>query len=132
MTERVIQLEAAHIGNIFGEFDSNLKLIENRPQVVSGKNKKPVSEYHTSVSRDFKPEIDLRGMNGEEAWLATDKYLDEANVAGIHSVTVIHGKGTGALRAAIWSHLKNDKRVTSFRAGAYGEGDYGVTVIELK
>ena len=61
-----------------------------------------------------------------------DKYLDEAQVASIHSVTIIHGKGTGALRAAIWNHLKKDSRVVSHRAGVYGEGDYGVTVVELK
>ncbi len=111
---------------------SNLKLIENRPQVVSGKNKKPVSEYHTSVSRDFKPEIDLRGMNGEEAWLATDKYLDEAQMLGFKSVHLIHGKGTGALKVALWNFLKTDKRIKSYRIGQYGEGDGGVTVVELK
>ena len=61
-----------------------------------------------------------------------DKYLDEAQVASIHSVTIIHGKGTGALRAAIWNNLKKDSRVSAFRAGVYGEGDYGVTVVELK
>ena len=61
-----------------------------------------------------------------------DKYLDEAKIASVRSVTVIHGKGTGALRQAIWIALKKDSRVASFRAGQYGEGDYGVTVVELK
>ena len=70
-------------------------------------------------------------MTGEEAWFVVDKYLDEANVAGIRSVTIIHGKGTGALRAALWNRFKSDSRVKSYRAGAYGEGDYGVTVLEL-
>ena len=71
-------------------------------------------------------------MIGDDAVFTVDKYLDEALVAGIYSVTVIHGKGTGALRSALWNYLKKDKRVASYRAGQYGEGDYGVTVIELK
>jgi len=96
------------------------------------RDRKNQRQYRTLVSREFKPEIDVRGQNGEDAWFMVDKYLDEANVAHIHSVTIIHGKGTGALRAAIWAYLKKDSRVASFRAGAYGEGDYGVTVVELK
>ena len=111
---------------------SNLRLIENKPKVISGKEKKPASEYHASVSHDFKPEIDLRGMNGEEAWLAVDKYFDEAQLLGIKSVHLIHGKGTGALKAALWKFLKADKRIKSFRIGQYGEGDGGVTVVELR
>ena len=70
-------------------------------------------------------------MIGDEAWFVVDRYIDDAIVAGVHSATVIHGKGTGALRNALWNKFKNDKRVKSFRAGAYGEGDYGVTVLEL-
>ncbi len=52
-------------------------------------------------------------------------------MAGVHQATIIHGKGTGALRNALQNQFKHDKRVKSFRAGAYGEGDYGVTVVEL-
>ena len=74
----------------------------------------------------------MRGKIGEEAWLDVDKYLDDAQMASVKSVTVIHGKGTGALRNHLWKMLKGDKRVKSFRAGQYGEGDYGVTVIDLK
>ena len=96
------------------------------------RDRKNQKQYKAMVSRTFKPELDVRGQIGDDAWFMVDKYLDEAAVAGIHSVTIIHGKGTGALRAAIWGHLKTDSRVNSFRAGAYGEGDYGVTVIELK
>ena len=96
------------------------------------RDRKNQKQYKAMVSRTFKPELDVRGQIGDDAWFMVDKYLDEAAVAGIHSVTIIHGKGTGALRAAIWGHLKTDSRVSSFRAGAYGEGDYGVTVVELK
>ncbi len=84
------------------------------------------------VSHDFKGEIHLRGMTGDEAWSAVDKYLDEALLAGFYTVRLVHGKGTGALKAALWRYLKTDKRVKSYRIGQFGEGDGGVTVVELK
>jgi len=111
----------------------NLRLIESEPTVgAPGEKAKPARDYHVSVSRDFKDEIDLRGMTGDEAWLAVDKYFDTAAVAGFHAVRLIHGKGTGALRTALWDRLKHDRRVASFRIGRYGEGDGGVTMVELK
>jgi DNA mismatch repair protein MutS2 len=111
----------------------NLKLVENKPTVVTDSGKKKVaSSYRTQISHDFKPEIDLRGMTGEEAWAKVDKYLDEAQMHGIATVTLVHGKGTGALKAALWQLLKGDKRLSSFRLGRYGEGDGGVTIVELK
>ncbi len=112
---------------------ANLKLIEEET-TVTGKDKikQKASDYKVKVSRDFKSEIDLRGMTGDEAWLAVDKYLDEATVAGIRSVHLIHGKGTGALKNALWKFLRGDRRIASFRIGQYGEGDGGVTVVELK
>ena len=61
-----------------------------------------------------------------------DSYIDSANLASVKTVTVLHGKGTGALRKALWGYFKSDPRIASFRAGEYGEGDYGVTVLELK
>ena len=111
---------------------SNLQLIEEKPQFISGKQKKPASDFHAKVNRDFRDEIDLRGMLGDEGWQAVDKYLDEALIANFGRVRLIHGKGTGALKNALWQHLKHDRRVASFRLGAYGEGDGGVTVVELK
>ena len=111
---------------------SNLQLIEEKPQIISGKQKKAVSDFHAKVNRDFRDEIDLRGMLGDEGWMAVDKYLDEALVANFGRVRLIHGKGTGALKNALWQHLKHDRRVASFRLGAYGEGDGGVTIVELK
>ncbi len=112
----------------------NLKLMDDVITVTdaSGK-KKTVSEYrHTAVSRACSDEIDLRGMTGDEAWYAVDKYLDSVVMAGLRSVRLIHGKGTGALRDAIWRMLKGDSRIASFRIGKYGEGDGGVTVVEMK
>ena len=111
---------------------SNLQLIEEKPQIISGKQKKPASEFHAKVNRDFRDEIDLRGMLGDEAWQAVDKYLDEVVIANFGRVRLIHGKGTGALKNALWQHLKHDRRVKTFRIAAYGEGDGGVTVVELK
>ena len=84
------------------------------------------------MSAAFKPELDVRGMIGEDAVFMVDKYLDDAHIAGIKSVTIIHGKGTGALRQAIWTALKKDSRVSSYRAGQYGEGGAGVTIVTLK
>lgn len=111
---------------------SNLQLIVEKPQVISGKKSKPASDFHAKVNRDFRDEIDLRGLLGDEAWLAVDKYLDEAVLANFGRVRLIHGKGTGALKNALWQHLKTDRRIESFRLGKYGEGDGGVTVVELK
>ena len=88
--------------------------------------------YVNNRWRDFSPEIDLRGKNGDEAWFLVDKYFDDAQVSGISTVRLIHGKGTGALKAALWRFLKTDGRVASFRIGQFGEGDGGVTVVELK
>ena len=96
-----------------------------KPKASEGKVKK-------SIVSTFKPEVDVRGMIGDDAWFVVDKYLDDAILAGIGTVRIIHGKGTGALRAALWRFFKSDKRIKSYRHGEYGEGDAGVTVIELK
>ena len=96
-----------------------------KPKVSEGKVKK-------SIVSTFKPEVDVRGMIGDDAWFVVDKYLDDAVLAGIGTVRIIHGKGTGALRAALWKYFKSDKRIKSYRHGEYGEGDAGVTVIEFK
>jgi DNA mismatch repair protein MutS2 len=110
----------------------DLKLKENEPTVISGDKKVKTSTYTVSRSSSFKDEIDLRGMTGDEAWLAVDKYFDEAMLAGFKKVRLIHGKGTGALKTALWKFLKGDKRISTFRIGQWGEGDGGVTVVELK
>ena len=107
----------------------NLRLTETKKAPAK---KKTGAISKTLAQNTFKAEIDLRGMTGDEAWFAVDKYIDDAVLAGVNSVTLLHGKGTGALRQALWNMLKKEKRVASFRAGNYGEGDYGVTVIEIK
>ncbi len=78
------------------------------------------------------PEIDLRGMESIDAVLAAERYLDSAVMAKLKTVTIIHGKGTGALREAVTQMLKHNKLVKSYRLGRFGEGETGVTVVELK
>lgn len=85
-----------------------------------------------SKAETVKSEIDLRGMMVEEASYELDKYLDSAVLTGIGQVYVIHGKGTGALRTGIQDFLRGHHHVKSFRIGQHGEGDLGVTVVELK
>ena len=77
-------------------------------------------------------EIDLRGMDTMEAVAATERFLDNAVMAKLEKVTIIHGKGTGALRAAVQQSLRKNRAVKSYRLGRYGEGESGVTVVELK
>ncbi len=112
----------------------NLKLEEDATPSAKKPETKPKRREcgGAVVSRACSDEIDLRGMTGDEAWLEVDRYLDSVMLAGLHTARLIHGKGTGALRAALWQKLKRDKRIASYRIGQYGEGDGGVTVVELK
>ena len=90
-----------------------------------------VLKAYLQMSADS-PEIDLRGMESLEAVLAAERYIDSAVMAKQKTVTIIHGKGTGALREAVRQMLKKNKLVKSYRQGLYGEGEAGVTVVELK
>ncbi|MBR2615360.1 MAG: Smr/MutS family protein, partial [Clostridia bacterium] len=76
--------------------------------------------------------VDVRGLVTDDAWFVVDKYLDDVILTGFESVTIIHGKGTGALKAGLWRYLKGDRRIRSYRLGLYGEGDGGVTIVEMK
>ena len=91
----------------------------------------------STVTRPFraaaaKAELDLRGMMVDEALAAVDMFLDNALMGKLETVTIIHGKGTGALRKAVREHLKHSRYVKSARPGAYGEGEDGVTVVTMK
>ena len=86
----------------------------------------------TNKSKAISPEINVIGLNIEEATQIVDKYLDDANLSKLETVRIVHGKGTGKLRSGIHSFLKKHPHVKSFRMGTYGEGEMGVTVVTLK
>ena len=111
---------------------SDLQLVETESTVEIGGKRRPASSFKRASASDFRDEIDLRGLLGDEAWSRVDKYFDEALMTGFRKLRLIHGKGTGALKKALWERLKHDRRVASFRLAEYGEGDGGVTVVELK
>ncbi|MDD4124582.1 MAG: endonuclease MutS2, partial [Eubacteriales bacterium] len=106
---------------------SELRLIEEKKREI----KKSAATY-THSTEAVKNEVDMRGLTGDDAYFVIDRYFETALTANYHTVSIIHGKGTGALRAAVWEHLKHDKRVRSYRSGRYGEGDTGVTIVEFK
>ena len=85
-----------------------------------------------SKAKNIKSEINVIGLNVEEAIFVVDKFLDDCSLAKLQNVRIVHGKGTGKLRTGIHSFLKNNPHVKSFRLGTYGEGEMGVTVVELK
>ncbi|MDD3212914.1 MAG: endonuclease MutS2 [Eubacteriales bacterium] len=106
---------------------SQLRVVE--PPKTSQTN---ISAKTGAAKRTVPLELDVRGMAQDEALPEVDRYLDEATLAGLHEVSIIHGKGTGVLRTGIQRHLKGHMDVKSFRLGAYGEGEDGVTVVTLK
>lgn len=106
------------------------------PDKLAKPKEKPVRRSHTRVQLDHdrkaSMELNLLGYTVEEAIGEVDRFLDGALMRGQHTVYIIHGMGTGALRAGIQKHLRTHRQVKSFRLGGYGEGGAGVTVVELK
>jgi DNA mismatch repair protein MutS2 len=100
------------------------------------KSKPKIQQTATTVKRtkddSIRMELDLRGSNLEEALIEVDRFLDEAFLANLGQVYIIHGKGTGVLRTGIQEYLRRHKNIKQYRLGAYGEGGAGVTVVELK
>ncbi|MBQ3068299.1 MAG: endonuclease MutS2 [Oscillospiraceae bacterium] len=93
-----------------------------------------ISHFKTTtsrVSRKAATELHLRGLTAEEATAELDKFIDDAIISGLHSIVVVHGKGTGVLKSAVHNYLKSSRVVKSFRLGKYGEGEDGVTIVEL-
>ena len=113
--------------------ENELRLVE-QPKAA----KKPAPQPRRNAPtrelnlRSAASEVDVRGMSAEEALFEVDNFLSRAIMAGLPSVTVIHGKGTGVLRSAVQQHLRSNKRVKSVRSGVYGEGEQGVTIVELR
>lgn len=112
--------------------------ITNLRKVEEKKSKELAEKYVRSTrafeskSKNVSTEVDVRGQNLEEAWMNVEKFLDDCYLAGISPVSIIHGKGTGILRKGLQGYMKKHRYVKSFRNGRYGEGEDGVTIVELK
>ncbi|MBK3493512.1 endonuclease MutS2 [Viridibacillus sp. YIM B01967] len=111
-----------------------MKLAESDLEYVKAEKEKETVNVSSVRNRDsnVKLELDLRGERFEDAIARTEKYIDDALLSNYHRVSIIHGKGTGALRQGIQALLKKHSRVKSYRFGEAGEGGYGVTIAELK
>jgi DNA mismatch repair protein MutS2 len=103
-------------------------LLENEPTQVKKFIEKTTRELKNTAQS---PELDLRGMDALEASAVLTNFLDNAFMANLSSVRIIHGKGTGVLRKTVHEELKKNKHVKKFRLGVYGEGEDGVTIAEL-
>ena len=108
---------------------NNLRLLEAEKVTVPKRRERTVTKDVKSLA---KTEIDVRGQTAEEAIMSVDSALDSCMLSNIHMLTVIHGKGTGVLRSRIQQYLRHHKAVKSFRLGTFGEGESGVTIVELK
>lgn len=111
---------------------NDLELIEETPAYGTKKTGSASGKIRMSKSASISTEINLIGMTVDEAIAHLDKYLDDAYIAHLPSVRIVHGKGTGALRNAVQNHLKRQRYVKSFRLGEAGEGDAGVTIAEFE
>jgi DNA mismatch repair protein MutS2 len=113
--------------------ESEVYLLENQQKA---KPKTPAKGRGTGTTQlrtvAVPSEIDIRGMETLEAMPIVERYIDDASMGRLESVRIIHGKGTGALRQSVHETLRRHKRVKGFRLGRYGEGETGVTVVELK
>ncbi len=105
---------------------------EAEPDEEEKKAKTSSGKIRMSKSLNISTELNIIGKRVDEAMPLVDKYLDDAYLAHLPKVTIIHGRGTGALKEAVHSHLKRAKYVKSFRIGEFGEGDHGVTIVEFK
>ena len=111
---------------------SNLVVLEDEKGTRPEGYAAPRRTQTLNAERSGKTELDLRGKTIGEAEIEVDKYLDEAVLSGLSSVSLIHGKGTGALRAGLHEYLRHHPHVRKYRLGRFGEGDIGVTIVELK
>ncbi|MBQ8559477.1 MAG: endonuclease MutS2 [Tyzzerella sp.] len=111
---------------------SDLEIIEE-PMTMTEKQRQRTSAGKMKMGKSMtvSPEINLLGKTVDEAIAELDKYLDDAYLSHLSPVRIVHGKGTGALRAGIHNYLKRQKHVKSYRLGAFGEGDAGVTIVEF-
>lgn len=111
---------------------SDLELVDEAEITTPTLQRTGAGKIRMSKSSSISTEINLLGKTVDEAIAELDKYLDDAYIAHLKSVRVVHGKGTGALRKGVHNYLKRQKHVASFRLGEFGEGDAGVTIVEFK
>lgn len=110
----------------------NLRLLEKKAvESAVSTSVRTIKNGLSRAARSVQTEIDLRGKLTDEGILELDRFIDDALLSGIGQITVIHGKGTGAMRAAVHRHLRTHRSIKSFRLGVYGEGENGVTIVEL-
>ena len=112
--------------------ENELRIVEEQAPVKKSVQPRRDAPKRELNIRSAESEVDVRGMSAQEALFEVDNFLSRALMAGLPSVTVIHGKGTGVLRNAVQQHLRSNKRVKSVRSGVYGEGEQGVTIVELR
>lgn len=117
---------------VFGSVKMRVPLSDLRGTHERQTQRPRESFSHPATAERVPTDIDLRGMNGEEALPLVDKFIDTATLAGLNRIDIIHGKGTGALRKKVTEFLSNHPRVKSFRLGEWNEGGIGATVVELK
>ncbi|MBO4883630.1 MAG: endonuclease MutS2 [Lachnospiraceae bacterium] len=135
----VVQTEPDAKGELFvmcGSMRMQVKTADLKIDYNAVPEEKPSGTFTGSIKMDksmnVSAEINLLGMTTDEALAAVSKYLDDAYVAHISPVRIVHGKGTGALRKAVHSYLRKQKNIDEFRLGEYGEGDAGVTIVKFK
>ncbi|MEG2350929.1 MAG: Smr/MutS family protein, partial [Hungatella sp.] len=111
---------------------TDLEIIDE--PVITSKTMQRTSSGKMKMSKSLsvRSEINLLGKTVDEAIAELDKYLDDAYLAHVNPVRIVHGKGTGALRSGVHNYLKRQKHVKTYRLGAFGEGDAGVTIVEFK
>ena len=112
----------------------DLEKINDEPTITGPSYRQPTGGGRIKMSKSFSvsTEINLLGKTTDEALMELDKYLDDAYLAHLPSVRIVHGKGTGALRKAVHQFLRRQKHVDTYRLGEFGEGDAGVTIVTFK
>ena len=140
MQVKLSDLEEAHedsmanLENVSGKRNASGKSAYNKTAFEKAGRQKGsgISNIRYTKSMGVSTEIKLLGMTVDDALLELGKYIDDASMAHLEKVRIVHGKGTGALRSAVQQYLRREKRVKRFYQAEYGEGDAGVTIAELK
>lgn len=143
--DRVLWRSFNTIGRVISKIDSSgkvmvemgnleLRLDASELERVSSQERKPRLKHAVQykIERDISDELNIRGMRADEIEAQIDRFLDKAYLLGLQQVRIIHGKGTGTLRKRVWEYLEKHPKVKNKRLGAWGEGDVGVTIVELK